>query len=370
MNGSVFNRYCATLAAAFAASLSSPAIAQSDDGSIIAAYKLYNSAVEAGDVEAMLDYAELAWERAGKEWEADNIQLGYLASNYGKALSLNEKYRQAVEAYGDCIEVLEQHLPDTVTDLANCWQGLAMAQLYREKQDEAIAALEQVIAVTEQQPGDALNDKMRADAHYMIANIVGDAEIRGEHAEKAMPLLVKVYGEKSIEVAEANKFIGLAVFNENPQAALANYKLAWEIRRDIKGDEDLATVRAKARYEYLEYTLKDLDEQKKMWADPEECTVIETGSLSFLDCLLHRAEPEYPDGIRTNEGDIATVVLAFDIDTDGTVTNIRVVESSHEAFSNVCVDALSQWKYVPPVDANGQPTVRADMVTVYRFQLI
>lgn len=77
--------------------------------------------------------------------------------------------------------------------------------------------------------------------------------------------------------------------------------------------------------------------------------------------LLRKVAPEYPVLARTirKEG---RVVLEAIIAPDGTVSNVRVVESSFAGFNDAAVEAVRQWRYTPP-SQDGRP------VSVY-FQVV
>jgi protein TonB len=61
---------------------------------------------------------------------------------------------------------------------------------------------------------------------------------------------------------------------------------------------------------------------------------------------VRRVGPEYPRdlGRKKIEG---TVKLLFIIDQDGNVTDVTVVEASHDDFAEAAVKAIKQWKFEP-----------------------
>lgn len=77
--------------------------------------------------------------------------------------------------------------------------------------------------------------------------------------------------------------------------------------------------------------------------------------------LIRKVSPEYPVLARTirKEG---RVVLEAIIAPDGTVSNVRVIESSFAGFNDPAVEAVRQWRYTPP-SQDGRP------VSVY-FQVV
>lgn len=56
--------------------------------------------------------------------------------------------------------------------------------------------------------------------------------------------------------------------------------------------------------------------------------------------------PVYPDEMR-RDGVSGVVTVSILIDEKGNVTEPKVVKTTHEAFSQPAVDALSKWKFKP-----------------------
>lgn len=81
--------------------------------------------------------------------------------------------------------------------------------------------------------------------------------------------------------------------------------------------------------------------------------IVNAGTLQ----RLRYVEPEYPLRARAN-GTTGWVDLAFDVQTDGTVTDITVLDSSpRNTFENAAVAAVRKWRYRPVV-RDGHPVER------------
>lgn len=63
--------------------------------------------------------------------------------------------------------------------------------------------------------------------------------------------------------------------------------------------------------------------------------------------LLKRVQPAYPRMMQ-NARIQGVVVLDAIIHPDGTIGDIRVVQSTNEAFAQAAIDAVKQWRYSPP----------------------
>jgi protein TonB len=71
--------------------------------------------------------------------------------------------------------------------------------------------------------------------------------------------------------------------------------------------------------------------------------------------------PQYPQKARENsiQGD---VLLAATIDTEGKITNLKVV-SGHPILADAAVEAVKQWKYRPYL-LNGEPVLVDTLIKV------
>ena len=79
-------------------------------------------------------------------------------------------------------------------------------------------------------------------------------------------------------------------------------------------------------------------------------------------------DPVYPPDARSAaiEGQ---VTLRYDINVDGRVFNLRVVEAEPEGvFEKAALEALSQWRFRPPV-VDGRNVALRDRVSTLEFRL-
>ncbi|HEY9029875.1 MAG TPA: TonB family protein [Kangiella sp.] len=69
---------------------------------------------------------------------------------------------------------------------------------------------------------------------------------------------------------------------------------------------------------------------------------------------LYQAQPNYPM-TAASQGIEGWVLLQYDVDTNGTLSNIKVVDAQPgRTFDREAVAALKKWKFKPAMD-NGQP---------------
>lgn len=80
-----------------------------------------------------------------------------------------------------------------------------------------------------------------------------------------------------------------------------------------------------------------------------------------------RVEPAYP--IRASEQGLeGYVIVAFDVTANGTVSNARVVESSHRIFERPALDAAMKFRFRPRIAA-GVPQTSYGLQNVFRFRM-
>jgi len=73
---------------------------------------------------------------------------------------------------------------------------------------------------------------------------------------------------------------------------------------------------------------------------------VRLGSSNSLN-LLKRIEPVYPPIMR-NARMTGQVVLDAVIHADGTIGDVKVLQTTNGAFSQSAIDAVKQWRYAPP----------------------
>lgn len=71
---------------------------------------------------------------------------------------------------------------------------------------------------------------------------------------------------------------------------------------------------------------------------------------------LVRIPPQYPSQCQRTARAIETVVVEFDVTPEGSVINVRVIDSSNSCFNRAAMRAVERWRYAPRVvDGSAQP---------------
>lgn len=82
--------------------------------------------------------------------------------------------------------------------------------------------------------------------------------------------------------------------------------------------------------------------------------------------VLTAVEPIYPY-LERHAGHAAEVTVAFTVDAEGRVTNLRVKESSNPAFNATALAAIRRWTFAPAQE-NGRP-VQARLQQTFVFSV-
>ncbi|MEM6537294.1 MAG: energy transducer TonB [Pseudomonadota bacterium] len=83
---------------------------------------------------------------------------------------------------------------------------------------------------------------------------------------------------------------------------------------------------------------------------------------------LVRIPPQYPERCMSRAKPTESVFVEFDVTPDGTVTNVRVLDTSNSCLNRAAIRAVQRWKYQPKiVDNSAQP--RRGVQTQITFQL-
>lgn len=67
---------------------------------------------------------------------------------------------------------------------------------------------------------------------------------------------------------------------------------------------------------------------------------------------LVRIPPQYPTQCQRTARDLETVVVEFDVTPEGSVINVRVVDSTNACFNRAAMRAVERWRYQPRVVDN------------------
>jgi protein TonB len=83
--------------------------------------------------------------------------------------------------------------------------------------------------------------------------------------------------------------------------------------------------------------------------------------------LTHRVEPKYPDAAR-EEGREGSVLVSAVVETNGTLSTIKVVKGMGAGFDENAVEALKEWKFQPSTKDGGPVAVYVEIEVTFRLR--
>ncbi len=94
----------------------------------------------------------------------------------------------------------------------------------------------------------------------------------------------------------------------------------------------------------------------------------ETRAIDFDARVLSRVPPQYPDRCQDRAKNKESVIVEFDISSEGIPENVQVIESTNSCFNHSALSSVRKWRYRPRL-VDGEPTTRKDVVTGITFLL-
>ncbi len=377
---------------------SAPLHAQTDDD-VMAAYKAYNAAIEAGEDQAAFEQAKRAYELAEAVWGDSRQETALLAINYADRLFDRKEYKDAVKIYARCIELLQEQLENSRFNLGYCYyqQGTAFLEDGRKNKAEA-AYLSTVETLSPLTDSDLDAAAYVGQAYLALAGLNAPKRVRAsspdvgarrlaqlleqsrDYAKKAQPLLIRALGEEAFLVGYA--YLVEAYYYEWARewnTARDLYKKALDIFEKHLGTDHIETRRALGRHLYADALARREDEnpeeaEDKALKEKNEmlasgCSTVERDGVEIEICIVKRRAPIFPMDAAYN-GQSGFAFIEFDIDETGAVVNPRIIESwPGEEFDRATLSAMKRWRYKPPVTADGTVVFVTDIETFVRFDL-
>lgn len=366
-----------------------PLAAQDEVLSLKNAYQQYNAAIRSGDAEAARTYARLAYEAGQRDLGQDDMQVGFLAANYGEILVAARKFKTALEAFEDCTRILSAHRPEKSVDLAYCHFMTGRVEEAQDHQRKAERAYEAVVALGAEVQGAALGRKILGDAYLSLASLAAPETAmlreRGERygveykrtfefTQAAMPYLRETYGDRSEQVATALVLQGYFQEAEREfEEAEALYTEAADILTEVKGEDDSFAVMASARASWARFEIARRDSQLPQWEAENEnvpCEEREWAPEDIRTCPVRRVHPEFPQEAFKSNISGGYCIVSFDVTEKGRTENVEIADCWPERyFAEPSVRAVKDWRYTPAVDSEGNPAVRRGVTITLRYTI-
>jgi TonB family protein len=370
--------------------LLSGAFAQNeDDGSAIWAYQRYQEAMGGSEIEPVITYAKMAYERALEEWGEEKKETGLIASNYGDALLRGRQSEQAIELFQHCEANLVKFQPETKIDLAIC--QLRLGQIYRsidDRGDSERAFLRMVETLsTDQESASVEISSLLGEAYLGLAQVSFPQRVRlrkqeqdfsrrteksKRYLELAHPHLVAAYGENHHSLGTLHYLYGLIYESaRNWEEAAEAYKRSYDIRKNLFGDEAPVSKAAYGRYRFagsFAGGVKGRDRIIRTKGD--KCFYREVEDEKVTSCLKYRKVPEFPMS-KSYSGEFGFVLANYTISETGKTSDVEIIASwPGGEFDRVAKSSIERWKFTPPVNQEGEARALTDVEAMFNFKLV
>jgi len=363
------------------------AAAQDAPDDVMEAYRAYNAAFDAGDIEAAAEAARtaLAAGQAALETnppQIDPVTLAALAENLGAAETALGRYDAASEAYARAAALLEEGAP--VDAARNHRQAAETAYLDGDSGaalrllDVAETSLERSLEGVERNVEIVRASGLEARIRFERGDLRRSGRAGREAAEAALRLPGPVpfaaalpafyagaYEAFSGETADAAFFLTIAsrLYSAEPDAdeSMTTTLALWSrhVRRELDETDASAVFARLAALELPPAVAEDRDETAPDGFVPAEPS--------------RRRPPEYPRDaaagrIGDTEGIEGVSLVRFTVTEEGRVRDVEVVASLPiSQFGEASARAVRSWRYEPATQ-DGVPV--EDEVTVqFEFEL-
>ena len=370
--------------------LLSVAFAQSeDDGSAIWAYQRYQEAMAGSEIDPVITYAKMAYERALEEWGDAKKETGLIASNYGNALLRGGKSKEAIGVFRRCEENLVKFQPETIIDLAIC--QLRQGQIHRSLDDKEnserafLRMVESLSAVEE--PVSIEVSTLLGEAYLGLAQVSFPEKVRLRRQEQdfssrtekskryldlAYPHLVAAYGENHHSLGTLHYLYGLIHESARDwKKAMDAYNRSYDIRKNLFGEEAPASKAAYGRYRFAGSFAGGAEGRDKIIRTKgDKCFYRKVEDEKITSCLKYRKIPEFPT-TKVYSGEFGFVLVSYTISETGQTRDVEIIASwPGGEFDHVAKSSIERWKFTPPVNEAGEVKALTDIEALFNFKLV
>lgn len=180
--------------------------------------------------------------------------------------------------------------------------------------------------------------------------------------EKSANLYAEELGENHITVAENIFWMGKNEFARNKYKKAEDlFSKALEV---FKNDKDKGPSLEASTRSFLIAIYEETDRQDEATI---HCVALSEERGDDFDRFvkpLYKKSPKFPSSRRS-----ANVLLEFDVDENGFVKNIKILESSNDGFNQASIEALSRSRFAPTIK-NGERIVTTGLKQAYNYRVV
>lgn len=328
-----------------------------------AAYTSYTQAIAIKDYAAAVEYAKSAYELAKTKYQDAPENLINLKHNLALAYSGNKQSDEAFSLMKEVVSQNAQHYGElsqehyfAQVDVLSTLENMDFESILRKKSQ--IRSLISSATNTANALAETSSEEEAARFYYLLASHLNRGHIVNTYfkqakkvTEKAEQTLLATAGIKDTRTIEMQFKLGQ--FNRALKKRRKAVKYFETVVSTVNNAIDTSHPYELASHANLVKLYEDMGESDKA---TEHCIAI--GQMTpwqndIEQIPLHRVNPRYPVEY-AKRGREGVVILTFDIDDYGFVTNPKLVNSSGGSlFVKEAKKALLKWRYAPKVE-NGK----------------
>lgn len=360
------------------------------DESVMQAYRDYNAAFAAGDLDTAREHAGQAFER-GQQTDLDNATLATLSENYANVLNLTGQLDQAERQFlmtRDLYRALDGQGSRAYLMQARAARAARVA-FTRNEERAAIRLADEVGDAL----GDAPQDPDARTAVFLARSVQAFAlwqrqqtRMAAQRAEQALGALGEEHNVVTSDVALLYYLAGIGhAFTRDHLESAYYFSMAFALSNQVNAEFDF-TIIAQLWSDYARDQLETDDRTsllQRLSRSPiylEQCievcgnNAIDEADLETITGVVVNAEPvsrrdvRYP-GRATQAGLEGVVLARYDVNAQGRTENIEIVASvPHPIFGEAVETAVSGWTYTPRT-IDGEATTQRGLVTSFEFAM-
>ncbi|WP_298439704.1 energy transducer TonB [uncultured Ferrimonas sp.] len=317
------------------------------------AYQAYQAAVASNNKEQMLISAAQSYRLGLAKYGPTSINSANLALNWTNAmLRYDERAEPLLKEYFPVFssEYGEQGLELIDVYFAQARHSTKPRQYYQQALDISLAnhgkaALKHGEILLQLLSQFWVNDQQQLNFANKLLKQVDEIVAANQLSNSKMALQAEFYRGKYARMAKKNS------------QAIASFEQVIAMTASLETSHPLALVSHAALVELFEAK----GDSERATSHCQAIGLMQPWSDNLEQTPLYRVNPRYPKSA-ARMGKSGSAELSFDVDTNGFVTNIKVLNyKGHKGFVNSSKEAIAKWRYAPKF-VNGQAVVASSRV--------
>ena len=310
-------------------------------------YNAYNSAYAQGNYPRAAELAQKALDLAKKELGPEHEKTAVMEINLAHVLVITRQTEKAEPLLRSALKKVEKSHGKDHISLVTVYEDLAKVFASKNELDKSRLSLSKAIAIIAKHRSP--DDPEIASFLIQQATINVATEKMDEaqkNYEKALSILEKKYGKNSLSTASTVSLLGdMQLIKKDFVKAEEFYKTTLKIYADNLVEDDPVFLAAHVKMAKIFIAMRD--ERFQSHADHVLKFMGNEEGEALPMFIMQPLYPVFKDGVKPQ----GWVLLQFDVNANGKVTNASVVESlPGKIFDKVTLDVAQTWRFKPKVE--------------------